>query len=329
MGNHSRRLVLLVGESGSGKSTLARQLVENKGYVRINRDDLRIEHAHLARSMKGGVGYAYEDHIAKLEKTLAAEALAQDKNVVVDNTHLREATVEKWRNFTNHKAGFEIVRMSTDLATCIERDAQRTGKARVGRPVIERQFLVSKRLFVRVDKGIVICDVDGTVASHMDENGCGLRSPYGDNVEVDRPWQPVIDEVNRLYDEGYLVLFVSGRKSTTGDTTVSWLEKNGVKFHHCLMRHAWDNRSDVIVKQEILNELLQMVDKRDIACVIDDRVRVCRMWIENGLKVRPVYAGKFLTPEEFTTEHGPTCPNADPSVKGYRRCGYCLALEDF
>lgn len=353
MGNHTRELLLMVGESGSGKSTYAKKLSEEKGYVRLNRDDLRIELAPLAtdpgacrfymgegapalpvdvfipKNFKGGVGGRdFEDFVGKVERGRAAHFLSQDKNVVVDNTHLNPNTVEKWRNFCNHKASFDIYRMTTPMDECIRRDAGRAGKARVGRPVIERQFLVSKRLPIDVTKPIVLVDVDGTVASHMDENGKSLRSPYSEDVHVDGVWQSVIDEVNRLYDSGHTVIIVSGRKSTCGDATVAWLNSKGVKFHFIFMRHSFDNRSDVLVKQDILRELLGMVDKNLIERVIDDRPRVIKdCWMANDVPVTPVFGGKFLTEEEFTTDHVSFCEYAHQ--KGYRRCPSCLALEDF
>jgi predicted kinase/histidinol phosphatase-like enzyme len=330
MGNHTRKLVVLVGESGSGKSTLARKLVA-KGYVRLNRDELRIENAAHTRSLKGGSGgYAAENFIGELQDRLAREALEADKNVVIDDTNLNPGKVEHWRNIANHLSAFELVRLSVDLQTCIDRDALRTGTAHVGRPVIERQFLYSKRLIIDPDKKIVLCDVDGTLASHMDENGKWLRSPYAENVEVDRPWQPVIDEINRLYDAGYLIFIVSGRKSTCGEATVAWLIQHGVKFHHVFMRHKHDNDSDVKVKNTILNELLQSVEMERIAFVIDDRPRVVKdAWMARGIPVRPVYGGKFLTPEEFTTEHKEGCSYDREDLSDYRRCPECGALEDF
>lgn len=349
----------MIGESGSGKSTIARQLVAEKGYVRVNRDDLRIELApaindaafraalqqepaiveagvFVPKNFKGGVdGRAFEEFVAKVERARAAFFLAQDKNVIVDNTHLNQITVDKWQHFANHKAAFRIYRVNTPMEECIRRDAGRTGKAHVGRAVIERQFLKSGRhpAFQKLnpDTKVYLYDIDGTVANHMDENGRALRSPYGLNVDVDTPWVNIICEIQDLYTQPNVLVFaVSGRKSTCGDATWAWLDKHEVPRDGLFMRHSWDNSSDVLVKQEILREILAFVPKEQIAGVIDDRPRVVRdCWMAEDIPVRPVYGGKFLTPEEFTTTHVDGCMYAD--MEGYRRCVnlHCGALEDF
>ena len=325
---HSRELLLMIGESGSGKSTLARQLVADKGYVRVNRDDLRVELAPLAHTFKGGLGgRAFEDHVAKTERARAADALAANKNVVVDNTHLNPATVDKWRQFCNHKAAFDIYRLTTPLAECIARDSQRSGSARVGRPVIERQFLISGRLPLDRSKPVILVDMDGTVATHYGADGRALRSPYAQNVEVDGVWEPIKQLVNDLHAQGNTVLMVSGRKSTCGDTSCEWLTAKDIHYDHVFMRHAWDNRKDSLVKEEILNELLKLIPVDQIKLVLDDRPQVVKMWQSKGLPVQPVYAGQLLSDSEFTTEHAPGCAWA--TQQGYGRCPACGALEDF
>ena len=353
---HTRELLLLIGESGSGKSTVAKDYVA-KGYVRVNRDDLRIELApavkdaafraalqeevaikeagvFIPRNFKGGVsGRDFEDFVSKVERARAAHALSQDVNVVVDNTHLNPNTVDKWEHFANHKAAFRIYRMDTHMDECVRRDALRTGLAHVGRGVIERQFLMSGRhpAFNKLnpEASVYLFDIDGTVANHMDADGRCLRSPYGLNVEVDRPYLNIIHELQNLYTQPNVLMFaVSGRKSTCGDATNAWLDKYEVPRDGLFMRHSFDNSSDVPVKQEILRELLAYFPKEQIVFVVDDRPRVVQgCWMEAGVPVRPVYGGEFLTPEEFTTVHRDGCSYADR--EGYRRCPDCQALEDF
>lgn len=320
----------MIGESGSGKTTYAKNLVASDPdkYVRLERDELRIE---LAADPSSPMGRRFESHVAKVQKARAAEALRADKNVIISDTNLNVNTQLMWEEFANHKAAFRKYRIMTSLEDCIRNDAGRTGKSHVGRAVIERQFLLSKRLPLDCANPIVLVDVDGTVATFTDVNGNRLRSPYSLHVGVDLPFQSIIDEVNSLYAAGFTILIVSGRKSTCGDATIKWLDDKGVEFNHIFMRHGWDDRSDVIVKQEILNELLALISNKDlIEFVIDDRPRVVKgTWMANNIPVRPVYEGKFLTEEEFTTTHLDDCMYADQ--KDYRRCPNlkCNALEDF
>jgi hypothetical protein len=121
------------------------------------------------------------------------------------------------------------------------------------------------------------------------------------------------------------VCVVSGRHDHCGDDTCDWMEMHAVPFDHILMRYSGDNRSDVVVKQELLDELAAVVGKENIAFVIDDRPRVCEMWRGNGLAVRQVFAGEVL--ENPNLKHADGCAYA--SQKGYRRCPDCGALEYF
>lgn len=325
----SNELVVLIGESGSGKTTYAKEFITNNpNYIRLERDELRLELANV----KGAPANSrdFENYVGKVQKMRAEEALGNGLNVIISDTNLNSNTVTKWENFAaHHKVIFRKFRMQTSLEDCIRNDASRTGKANVGRAVIERQFLMSGRLTLDISKKIVLVDVDGTVASHIDLiTGKRIRSPYDLNVGFDQPFQKIINEVNSLYDNGYTILIVSGRKSTCGNETVTWLENHGVKFHHIFMRHGWDQRADTIVKQEILNELLAVIkDKALIEVVIDDRPTVVEMWMTNSIPVRPVYFGEFLSDTEFTTSHEIGCDYIDKD--GYRRCPLCNALEDF
>lgn len=323
---NKRELLLLIGESGSGKSTFARQLVDEQGYVRVNRDDLRIEYSAMGSNLKGGVtGRDYENLIAKAEKDAMILALSLGKNVVLDNTHLNEKTVNRWREFAKqNELNFQIHRMQTPLEICIERDAQRTGKAHVGRAVIERQFVKSKRMEFDPQKPIVLVDLDGTL---MDMRG--LRGPFEEHkVHLDRCWAKIRNEINRLAQTCTIVI-VSGRHSTCGDLSIDSLNGHDVKFAHILMRHAWDNRADYIVKEEILNELLGVINKDQILYVIDDRPQVIeKCWLKNNIPVRPVFQGEFIPMGMWTIKHAPDCSFSE-GRKGYGRCPQCGALEDF
>lgn len=271
---------MLVGESGSGKSTLARRMVaeSNGRMVRLNRDDLRLmihNNQCTTRPM--------ENLVVGLQKAMARTAIDQQINVVIDDTNLSAAARGRWEALSREWScgvSYREIRMDTPLEECIRRDALREWRSRVGLPVIERQFLESGRIQINLELPVVIVDVDGTLADHD-----GIRSPYDESrVLEDRPHLNIINMVAQLALD-HTVIVVSGRHSSCGDDTVQWLRMHNVPFHHIFMRHAWDNRSDVVVKKEILDAILKLVPKSQIDLVIDDRPRVIRMWRENGLKV--------------------------------------------
>lgn len=304
----AQEIILMVGESGSGKSTWARQYcLDHPDYDRLSRDDLRIE---LASDPKAPAGRDFEKYVIKVQKARTLAALDLGRSVIIDDTNLNPKTRLSWENFARECADFKIQRMETPLAVCIANDAKRNGKSHVGRAVIERQFLLSGRLPIGQNRPIAIVDVDGTLANHH-----GLRSPYDEHlVHLDRPYDTIIRWVREL-SQDHTILIVSGRHSTCGDATAQWLEDQKVPFNHIFMRHSWDNRSDVIVKQEILDELLGIVDKAQIRFVLDDRPRVVKNWKANGLKVIPVRGGTDHTPGCVESYTGDTC--------------LCGALKDF
>lgn len=276
------KLTVMVGESGSGKSTWAKQQVqESRGKtIRISRDDLRMA---LHGNQNDRNGRKLEDLVIKSQMALAQIANVQGHDIIIDDTSLNPKTRDRWINFAHqYEMNYEEHRMETPLEKCIENDERRLiGAGRVGRAVIERQFLESGRLSIDPWRPIVIVDVDGTLA-----NSDGVRGPYDESMVIlDNAYQNIIDMVNELYERNRTVLVVSGRHSSCGVDTNIWLRGRKVKFHHLFMRHSWDNRSDVIVKKEILDALLKLVPKEQIELVIDDRPKIIRMWRENGLKV--------------------------------------------
>lgn len=353
-------LIVMVGVSASGKSTLAKEWARKSGgrMVRYNRDNMR-EMMYPGVPWNGNL----ENLVRDLEREAVRMALQRGKDVVVDDTNCVRQTRQKWEELAvDAKAKLRIVTMTTDIKECIARDKARgevcpkcnrpagvmvgegvirkqakdlremhasapeKREVKLTRPYFERQQLIAGGFVPRlVGAPWVLVDVDGTVANHRDERGKEIRSPYDESrVLEDSPWTSVIEEVNRLW-ETHNICIVSGRHDHCGDDTCDWLEMHGVKFDHIIMRYSGDNRSDAIVKKEILDEIVAVVGRGNIACVIDDRPRVVEMWHNNGLNVRQVFHGEFLV--NPTTVHAEGCRYAEE--KGYRRCPDCGALEYF
>lgn len=347
-------LIVMVGVSASGKSTLAKEWARKSGgrMVRYNRDNFR-EMMYPGVPWNGNL----ENLVRNLEREAVRMALQTGRDVVVDDTNCVRQTRQKWEELAvDAKAKLRIVTMTTDIKECIARDKARgevcpkcnrpagvmvgegvirkqakdlremhaskpeKREVKLTRPYFERQQLIAGGFVPRlVGAPWVLVDVDGTVAHHGD------RSPYDESrVIEDSPWTPVIEEVNRLW-ETHNICIVSGRHDGCGDDTCDWLEMHGVKFDHIIMRYSGDNRSDAIVKKEILDEIVAVVGRENIAAVIDDRPRVVEMWHNNGLNVRQVYQGEFLV--NATTVHADGCRYANE--KDYRRCPDCGALEYF
>jgi hypothetical protein len=190
------------------------------------------------------------------------------------------------------------------------------------RPYFERtEYLRNGGWKVRLPNAPwVLVDVDGTLAYAKN------RHQHDESrVLTDVVHEAIAELVRELYPH-YNICIVSGRHDWCGDDTCDWLDMQGIPYDHILMRYSGDNRSDVLAKQEILDELAAVIGKENIAFVIDDRPRVIEMWQSNGLVVRQAFDGQILTTPP-TFKHAAGCPYNER--KGYRRCPDCEALEYF
>jgi hypothetical protein len=137
-----------------------------------------------------------------------------------------------------------------------------------------------------------ICDIDGTVAKRVG------RGPFDwDRVGEDAPNEPVIEVVRALSATARIV-YVSGRMEQCRALTLDWLHEHVCRsslacFHEPLfMRADGDNRPDTIVKRELYEEFIR--GEYDVAGVLDDRLRVIKMWREElGLTVLDVAGHDF------------------------------------
>jgi predicted kinase len=349
-------LTVCVGMSGCGKSTWATtQVNHGRGtVVRFNKDDMR---NMIYRDVPHGSQNAMM--LIDMERDLARGALQRGLDVIIDDTNCIRRTRQGWEEFAAQMhIKLRILTWNTDFKTCVERDKARgeicgecgkTKGAMVGEGVIEKQrkdlgkgmgtekkpkeYKLTRPYFERTEylknggftvrlpnAKWVLVDMDGTLCNHI-----GVRGPFEEQkVLEDKPWEAVCEMVRALYPT-HNVCVVSGRHDFCGDDSCDWLEMHAVPFDHILMRYSGDNRSDAVVKQEILNELADVIGKENIAFVIDDRPRVCEMWKSNGIAVRQVFAGEVL--ENPTLQHADGC--AYEKQKGYRRCPDCAALEYF
>jgi hypothetical protein len=141
----------------------------------------------------------------------------------------------------------------------------------------------------------IIFDLDGTLALIDDrrtlstkDNGKIDWDIFFDpnNINLDKPNQPVIKVAQMFKDSGFRIVILSGRLKTTKDVTKKWLENFNVPFDVLKMRP--DNKqfkfmSDDDLKQGWLDTLF--TNKEDVFAVFDDRKKVVDMWRTNGLNV--------------------------------------------
>lgn len=290
MGEQQKRkgkIIVLIGLPASGKSTYARELMEDGNLMRVNRDEIR---GMLFKRWKG----KKEQVVSEIEKAAVLSVVSSGFDIVIDDTNLSPNTRGRWKSLAL-ELGVALVEknLDTTIEVCIERDSLRTGKAHVGRGVIENMALRYNLIPpVPADQKVVIFDIDGTLAdcSHRQHfiAGPGKKDhkSFYDKVSGDTPIDTVIQWCQRCYYGGYYVIIVSGRPTNlAGDATVEWLRRQGVIYQRIFMREDSDFRDDTIIKSEILEKILKWIPKEQILFSVDDRPRVISgCWRANGIK---------------------------------------------
>lgn len=272
---HDQKVMILRGLPASGKSTYAKQLVATGFWTRVNKDALRAQ-LHNGKWSKGN-----ETAIEEIRDAIILAALHHGKNVVVDDTNLalrHETRIRRLlRDFGFADVTVEIKQFDISVEECIKRDLARPNS--VGEKVIRsmyNQFIrdIQKPQYLPGKEEVVICDLDGTLASF------GNKNPYDRDFENDEPNQTLIEILTKL---GKPVIITSGRNASYRKVTEQWLENHEVPYRELYMRRTGDNRKDCIVKREFYD--CGIKNKYNVFAVFDDRKQMKTLWYELGLPV--------------------------------------------
>lgn len=116
------KIMLLRGLPGSGKSTYARKLVEEQGYVRVNKDELR------EMLNNGKHSQSKEMLVLEIRDSIIEHTIKSGRNVVVDDTNIHpkhERTIQAVANIVKADLIINDSFMSVPIETCIENDLKR------------------------------------------------------------------------------------------------------------------------------------------------------------------------------------------------------------
>jgi hydroxymethylpyrimidine pyrophosphatase-like HAD family hydrolase len=146
---------------------------------------------------------------------------------------------------------------------------------------------------------LVVFDIDGTLANIEHRLDYVRSKPknwkaFDAGIPNDKVNEPVAEVFFSLRNDGHDIIFASGRNERSRNATIDWLDRKNfwcADSSKLYMRKADDYRSDDIVKQEILDEIIRDYGKKP-DMVFDDRPRVVRMWRDNGIFVFNVYQGE-------------------------------------
>ena len=293
---------ITVGLPASGKSSWAREHVaQNPNTVIVNNDTIRHEYMDRAKITKWTP--QVEDYVRTQRELAIGTAKFKQQNVVVDNTHMNPKTRKQIVKFCQ-QLGYEVELVDfqhVSVDECVQRDAQREGRAQVGEKVIRdmyRKFtprpaegeLPDWQPNDRLTKAVIV-DLDGTMAQMT------ARGPFDEHlVDTDRVRLFVRTTVWALYEAGFKVIFMSGRSERCRDLSEQWIEQQcGFREYLLFMRGVDDRRRDSDVKRDLYVQHVQ--GRYSVMSVFDDRAQVIReCWKPLGL---PVFRCGLIDADEF------------------------------
>lgn len=288
---HPPKLLALIGLPASGKTTYARTLV-NKGWVRVNKDDLRAM-LHNSKFSKPN-----EAFVLKLRDDVIVRALTQGQNVVVDDTNLDPKHVAHFQDLSAmFEADFDTKFFDVSVKECIKRNQLRD------KPVPDKVIYTMYERYIKPPvvpveyddekEECIIVDIDGTLA-HISDG----RSPYDASTAMkDTADDAVASIVAMSYQNGYKVIVLTGRNEEHHGLTAEWLEANGIPYDEIYTRLDTDvdengkQTEDSIVKERLYRT--HVAPRFNVKFVLDDRNRVVDMWRRIGLKCLQVQEGNF------------------------------------
>jgi len=148
----------------------------------------------------------------------------------------------------------------------------------------------------KLEHKCIYVDIDGTLSNsdhrqhHLLKDKKDWHSFY-EEMKNDVPHPEILWLVQTLYLAGNTIVIVTGRPEQYMEYTVNWLMKYNVPYDGLYMRPNKDNRSDAIVKVE----MLELLKKEGFEPVIflEDRKRVVDALRAKGYKVLQVSDGDF------------------------------------
>ena len=291
------KMIILVGLPGCGKSTWAKNyLKNNNGYVRVNRDDLRMMFFNELFVLNTP---ERENLVTQISNEIIERTLKSGKNIIIDNTNLSSKYRNNFHDIAQKIGNVEVeeIVFEIPIETILNWNAEREGQARVPDKVIKNmieKYHIQKNgkfknyipktkyykpnIFNKYKQNInlpsaIICDLDGTLCIL---NG---RNPYNASTcENDELNKPIAFIIEQAYKANKKIIFLSGREDRYLSQTLKFFEKNipQIENYELHMRKTGDIRKDSIIKKELFEQHIK--NKYYIDFVVDDRPQVIRMW---------------------------------------------------
>lgn len=137
-------------------------------------------------------------------------------------------------------------------------------------------------------KSYIVVDIDGTL-SNLDHRLPLIKkeSPDWDtfySLVKDDKMNEWCSELIKMMCLEYSIILVSGRRSSCKADTIDWLKKNGL-YPAITQVYLLRGDKDYTPDHELKRQWLHKFGKEKILFVIEDRKKVKRMWVEEGVFV--------------------------------------------
>ena len=116
-----QKIIFLRGLPASGKSTWSKQFcIDNPEFVRINKDDLRIQLGNPTYSS------AFENDVVGIQREMGNIILKHGKSLIIDDTNFASKHEEYWKMVADMgDYDFEIKFFDVPCEECVKRDKER------------------------------------------------------------------------------------------------------------------------------------------------------------------------------------------------------------
>lgn len=130
-------LYVLIGVPGSGKSTWAKKMCDECGAYWVSRDKIRFSYLKEDDDYFAYEEQVINDFVAEIQNAI----YDRFPTIIADATHLTYKSRNQLLSQI-YLQGYAVVYVyfNTSLETALERNAQRSGRARVPDSVIERMY---------------------------------------------------------------------------------------------------------------------------------------------------------------------------------------------
>ena len=174
------------------------------------------------------------------------------------------------------------------------------------------------------ERGAVIVDVDGTLASNAHDAEGFLHQP--DGKQYDKFFKAIAkapvnsqvrDLANRMRDEeGLNIVLLTGRSDSAAAELLQFVKKSGIKASRVICKKADDFRPDYDFKHEVIENMKK--DGLVPVHAIDDREQSINTLQAHGIMVSRVDTPTFAPGADLRV------PGPEPKVNTIYGSGYCI-----